>query len=57
MENLCTKCGNAIPDIDPEFIVERNERGQMRVFPSLPELCDRCRSDRFWHDMDKRLDR
>ena len=51
----CAQCGKDLKDAQPEFHIERDENGYPeRLFRSMPELCDKCREERFWTNV-KRL--
>lgn len=53
----CTRCGKAINvSQDPELILERDEKNRERIYQTVPELCAKCRSDRFWSDFNDHKD-
>lgn len=44
----CVKCGEHI-ESRPEVVMERNEQGQERLFPTWENVCEDCRMVAFYY--------
>lgn len=50
----CVKCGERI-DPKPEVVLERDEYGLERLFPTWDNMCSVCKTMAFWRSWDRKV--
>lgn len=50
----CVKCGERFRP-RREVVMERNEQGMVRLFPTWDDMCSVCKAMAFWRSWDRKV--